>query len=156
MVAPDSHGLSEPLSRQMYVPSCPTTGSPPSAASTATGGCSEGSEGIGASVGDGDTLLASVAAGALGGVDTAGLGGVWFPAGDEQAAVAMATANATDQPAADRNQEIVRRVISLSYWVYWLMIGRGQLKVHAATVTRIVGLVSPRRPSLVGVEKTAR
>ena len=35
-------------------------------------------------------------------------------------------------------------------------IGCGQFAVHGATVTRTVGLVSPRTPSLDGVENTVR
>src|SRR6476659_1768854 len=35
---PGNHGLSDPPSSQVYEPSCPTAGSPPSAASVAEGG----------------------------------------------------------------------------------------------------------------------
>ena len=48
------------------------------------------------------------------------------------------------------------RPIDIGLSLQLAMSGSGQLAVHGATVMRTVGLVSPRRPSLDGVEKTAR
>ena len=55
--APGSHGLSDPTSPQVYEPSWPATGSPPSADSDAAGGVAavgtDGADGLGVGLGSG-------------------------------------------------------------------------------------------------------